>query len=607
MALIRLNLLIIVFAMFGTASAQQNDAATYFREDVSLDEIPRYYALPTRFLLRFEFQPVKQNLFFQDEYRQLFVRILNDTNSDELHFKAARSLERVGREKLTAAETYAEALRERLSATNDVEVRRACATALVAADSIDDAAVLAALCKPGDEVLCSTIEPWLARRKSAALQATWESRITSPASVSHKLLVLACDGAAALEKTNLVPQLVEFANSGHTMFAVRRAAARSVASLAPNDALTPATRLAAGGIQDKLIATTLLHADKSDAGLKLIATLCDDKDDAVASSAWASLVQLDPDRLVPKLAAGQNHRDPEIRFATIQTFEKLPSLERCDRLTEMCADTHIGVRNEARRTLQRLALSDDSLRDRILANAGDVSAKANATWQQIEQSLLLLGVMRHDAFQDNLIALLTHERPEVLVTAAWLLHLMPQERLGEPAVQEAVAKWKQIQAGGMPADTIDVYSLQIAFICEVAARTNARSIIDLCKDQYSKDVPLSPETRAIALWSLGVLMTDSEDDDLRKKYTERLFDDSPFNPEMNVVRAASAISMGLLGNKAAIADLKKGQTKFGGDGLVGRALSTALKRFGEEHLPTTTSVDTSIGGWPVGPAKPVEE
>lgn len=589
------------------ACAQQAEDDVYHQGDVVLEEIPRYNDLPTRFLLRPEFALPVDEPYFDDRFLEFFVRILKEDHDDELHYQAASSLERVAREKLAEPEKFVAVLRDQVQNNANPDIRRICAMALVAADSTDDADDLAALCRPNDPVLCAAVEPWLAAQKPETMTATWESRIRAHRTTARQLLMLACNGLAAAGRKDATSSLTTLAMNDRVSFAVRRAAAAAVADLSPQEAHESAVKLASAGIRERLLATVLLKNSETESSLDVLLTLADDKENAVASAAWTTLVRQSPERLLPKLPDGQKHKDPNVRLAVIRTIELLPTGELCDMLSQFTGDLHIDVRNEARRTLQRLAVSRKDLTDRILANAGDITARTDAGWQELEQSQLLLGCLKHDVYQDNCIGLLQHERAEVRIAAAWLLHLMPQKHLGEPAAQEAIRRWKSLTDGSLPEDEAATNSIQISYLCEVAARTDARSIINLCNDMFDKEVPASPETRAIALWTLGVLMTDSKDGDLREKYLGRLFDDSILNPEVFIVRSASALALGRLGDRAVIPELERGHASYGYDGNVGKSISTALRRFGFDIPPVRTSFPVLIGDWPVAPTLPDDE
>lgn len=583
------------FALCQPASAQTLDLPDEF----TLADIARYNNLPMRYFLRPEFQQLQLEWYFDDRFRDTFVKVLHDDLPNELHEKAARSLERVATEKLSDPATFVAALRHRLTTTTSREVRRACAAALVAADSREDAALLADWCRPDDEVLCSRIESWLAENQSDVLKSDWIKRISAPRNFSRTMLMLACHGLADLNAVDTVPQLKALVSSEEVGFKVRMAAAEAVATLSTAESFELAERLATGVLTDKLLAVQLLATAETDASLKILESLCDDRENSVAARAWNALLRQDGNRLLSRLAPARTHRDPNVRFVVILACEQFPEEDRCNLLNQMLADSHIGVRNKARQSLHNLAEKESSLKDLIQQNAGTTLSNPDATWEHLEQSMLLLGSIRHFAFQNDCVPLLQSDRPEVFVTAAWLLHLHPEMAWGKAATAEAVRKWSAVQAGDLVPEVVLNYSIQIAYLCQVAAGTEAKEIMGLCRDMFSKTVPLQHETRSVAMWTLGTLMVDTQDEQLRKSFTERVFDDSPLAPEEFVVRAGAALSLGLLGDPAAIPDLKKAHMQYGPVGKVGLTSITALRRLGQDIDLPDPPPKASIQNWPI--------
>ncbi len=586
-----------------TSFVRGDESEIYFEGDLKIADVARFNDLPTRFYLRPEFQVPVADTFLQDEFLDLFVRILDGDYDDELYVQAARSLERVSRERLASTERFADVLRKRLKDSDDRDVRRTCAMALAAAESKQDAELLASLCQPGDEVLCLVLEEALSEWKSELLLDVWQKRIQDPTSCSQTLLALACQGVASLNATQVVPELQKLIASDRQRFSIRKAAAQSLARLSQDAAYASAEALADGTVNERIVAATLLDLATSDGALSLAEKLCDDEEDAVASIAWNSLVRQDPDRLLSRLTLGQTHQDPNVRSAVVRTILVRPTVERCDLLSEILGDFHLGVRNESRRVLQTLAEKDEQLRARICTNAGGVLGNAGAVWQQVEQSLLLLGHLRHDAYQADCLPLLKHERPEVLVTAAWLLHVMPQDSLGESATSVALANWKSMKDEGLANPLFRSYDEQLVFLLHVAGFTHRNEMKEMCEEQFDKASVLDPDGRAVAMWALGMLNEGSKDDALAKRFVERVFDDNPFFPEFPNVKNGSALALGLVGSTNSIPDLRRAHTTYGVGSVLGNFVSTALRMLGEEPPPYPKLRPTPIQNWPIHPAE----
>ncbi len=595
-----ISIIAVLVASFGVF-AHADETTRAFEGEFKIADVPRFDDLPTRFYLRPEFQIPEPKKLLQKDFVDLFVRVVDGDYDEEISVQAARSLQRVAREKLADPEMFSDALRTRLQKSTSRNVRRSCAMALAEVGDQNDADLLAELCLPGDEVLCAAIEPTLAKWKSEALLDSWQQRIQTPKKYSQTLLQLACRGVAELNATQTVSDLQKLAASDSTRFSTRRVASEALGRVAPDSAFKLASELSKSGISDRILAILLLNSATSDDALGLAEHLCDDKEDAVAAVAWNTLVRLKPERLLSRLNTGKTHRDPNVRSAVVRTAGLLPTEERCDLLSEILSDIHIGVRNEARRTLQTLAENNAKLHSQICANAGAVIENSQSTWQQLEQSLLLLGHLRHDAHQRACVPLLTHDRGEVLVTAAWLLHLMPQDSLGEAAASVAAAHWAEMKKDSQNYPRFHALDEQLAFLLHVAAYTDRTELKSLCAEQFSKQSLLHPDGRAIAMWTLGELSKGSKDDALVGQFAERVFDDSEIFPEYDTVRCGSALAIGLVGGKTAIPELRRAHTAYGVGGIIGNCVSSALRTLGEDAPQPPELEQVYIQDWPLHP------
>jgi len=307
---------------------------------------------------------------------------------------------------------------------------------------------------------------------------------------------------------------------------------------------------------------------------------------------------------VEKLQRGMVHRDANVRNSAISVMQQLPSKERSEWLTTMMGDEHLYVRNNARAALHQVANANADLRDGILVLAGDILGKQSTSWQQLEQSMLLLGQQSHSEFQSLSVPLLKHKRYEVMVTAAWLLHMMPKQELSEEVTKHAQEMWIVLTAPGASADGAQMrgVSEQLIFLFHHAASTKDERMTELCATMFSKSVPTFSETRAAGLWALGVLNTGRSDEALRARFVERVFDDNPFDPEKTIVKAASAYSLGLMGMPNSIADLRKAHEMYGTYGVLAQCVASAIRMLGEEPAAAVVPSRPGAGQWPIFPS-----
>ena len=224
-------------------------------------------------------------------------------------------------------------------------------------------------------------------------------------------------------------------------------------------------------------------------------------------------------------------------------------------------------------------------------------------WQQLEQALLLVGTLKHDQFQELCIPLLRHERPEVLVTASWLLHLMPRPAISILAAAEAKKKWTSLAKEEKMTQKLQAaYSLQLGFLFHVGAYTNEQQMLDISMAQLDKFSPLTTDSRAIAVWSVGMLRKDSMDEELVQNLVSRVFDDG-VPPEFEEVKAGAALAIGLVGSTSAVSSLQKAHAKYGIDGMVGRSVSTAQSQLGQTPPALPDYPPTNVVNWPLTPLR----
>lgn len=601
----RLLLCLVCLVQSGVADESRPDAQDHVGP-LELPDIVRYEQLPTRLLLRQEFARAEVTEIVPESYVQFFTRLLDGDYDNELHRDVAQCLERVGRLKLAKPETYVDSLKSRLKTSDSRIVTRACAIALAAANHPESAEDLARFCQPDNEIVCAHAEPKIAEWDSAILLETWRTRINNPATFSDQLVILACQCLSKINDTPSAEALISLATDETIQFPVRQAAADAVGKIDPAKAAALSEKLASGKILQRLLAVTLLKNAASAQARSRLADLCDDPENATAAIAWHALAQLDNSLLTKKLEQGITHPEPNVRKIAVKILKDVPSKQHNTWLNELLRDAHIEVRNLARSALSDVATANPKMRQQIVNSAGRNLTDSLSNWQQIEQSLILLGQMRHPDFQTDCISLLTHPRNEVMVSAAWLLHLMPREPLAKEITAiayqqfETIKKNRQSWAVKDPA-RLNAFSHQLKFLFHVAGYQRQKQIRDLADEMFSKSAPTIVETRSAGLWALGMAYANTDDKDLQKKWANRLHDDNAMEPEWDMVKAASALSLGIQGMESSIEILELAHKKYGIEGEIGLAVSSSLRMFGK-NPPTPKKLPLNkIGNWPVSP------
>lgn len=577
-------------------AGQPADADDY-TGPIELPDIARFAELPRRMYLDPDISIPPVIRFLEDATLNVLLRMVESGPDNQIRAEAARSLYTI--QSMGLADLSSKSLRECLSQTDDVLLTQACASALAAIGDPETAVDVASVCRPEFEVLCLHVEPEFVSWGGDALKATWLNRIETPEKFSNTLIRLACDGLIQLKEKSAVATMETLLANPRFDFAVRHDAARAIGALDSLRAATIAESYLSGSVSDRLLAAAMLEHCESENGFLMLAQLCDDSSMAVASSGWDTMSKLRPEELLKRLDAGTVHPEPNVRFAVIRVLNGFPSPQHCDVLHRLTGDFHIGVRNAARRVLTSLAENDAELRGTILQNA-DASVLDSATsWQQLEQSLVVQGDLRHRELQDHWILLLEHDRPEVFTTAAWLLHLMPHYAAAEHIGQITADRYKLISSVHEADIRAPGLNAQVVFLFQHAGIVQLNSLQPLCEKQFSKAAPCDPETRAAGLWALGKINTGNPDPKLVPKLVERIFDDSPMDPEFFIVRRMCVLALAAMKARTTIPDMHRARDLYGTHEMLGETARWAIPQLGGEAIPEIQSIRRPYNSFPI--------
>ncbi len=577
-----------------------DNETTDFNGQFELTDIVRFSELPRRMYLEPRISVPPNAPYVPDEVLQLLERLLLSGPDNEIRTQAIRSIERIQTADLADVSHLVQALRKQLNESDNIHVSQACASALAAMGHAESAPEVARLCLPEFEALCVRIEPNFVSWGADALRTTWLRRIRFPEDFSTVQFRLASEGLVQLNETGANAALELMLNSKLANYVRRHSAAQALAVLAPKKSAATADEYATGGITDRLLACALLEQCTSDAGVALLARLCDDTSNAVAARAWESMLKRAPEQLVKRLSSGVSHPESTVRFAAIRTIKLFPSEEGCRMLHVLAGDIHIGVRNSARQVLSVLATTNADLRKTILQNAGGALSDSDVNWQQLEQSLILLGQLKHRQWQKQCLPLLEHDRPEIFATAAWLLHLMPQHDIAEQIGQVTIRRHKLYQSlQGADARAAEV-AVQLTFLFQHAGFTELQSLQKLCSRQFRMGEG-NPEKRAAGLWALGKIKKGQADPTIAGRLIERIFDDNPILPEYQVVRRMSVLALVWMNSRSAVPDIHRIRTTYGVRGMLSETARWALPQLGAEQPPELEPLAVSVEDFPVTP------
>ncbi|MCP4858832.1 MAG: hypothetical protein GY903_30550 [Fuerstiella sp.] len=582
-------------------SSAAADEATDFKGSFELPNIVRFTELPRRMYLEPELSFPPNELYVRDEVVKLAERILVSGPDNEIRIEAIQTLQRLHVEGLADASHLAESFRKQLGESTNIHVRQACASALATIGHAESAKDVAQMCRPQFEALCLEIEPNFASWGDDALKATWLQRVEAPGDYSTVMVRLASEGLAQLNDAEAITALESILNDTMADYGNRHSAARAIGLLDQQQAAATADIFSGGGVADRLLACALLEHCATGTGVTLLAQLCDDDSNAVAARAWETMLKQDPEQLNEKLDVGVSHPESNVRFVAIQTLRLFPTEHGCQKLHVLAGDIHIGVRNSARQVLTILADTKADLRNTILQNAGGTLSDPEARWQQQEQSMVMLGQLGHREWQRDCLGLLEHDRPEVYVTAAWLLHLMPQHDIAEQVGETTMRRYELLQSARGESPPSGSLRVQLTFLFQHSGFTELKSLQGLCSKQFSNKDGGDPEKRAAGLWALGKINKGNPDPNITGKLIKRIFDDNPMLPEYDVVRRMSVLALVWMHARSTVPDMHRIREKYGAGGLLGETARWALPQFGEEQPPAFEPLPIPVQDFPISP------
>ena len=569
-----------------------------FLAPLEISHIARFDKLPMRMHLEPYLIGPPNSEKLDARFVPLFERTLRDVDDDELLETAALSLARVAKEKMQSIDTATEILEKHVQSHKSRRVRLACARALANADAKSSAASLLALDAEIDDAERLWIDPALARWKYAPAGDVWKKRLTDD-SQTAVAVSLACEGLVAITDLLSSEPLQAVLNNRRLTYEKRFAAAKALRSLAPETAFEESKTYIAGNVSERILAVQLLSSPHPESLVKLL-SLCADVSDGVASAAWLAMFSLNPDGLLAALESGRNHRDAIIRMTTARVMRKFPTLERSALLHEQLSDNHLEVRNVAREMSVLVAEEEPTLRDSIVAMAGDRIAAGAENWPGIEQSLLLLGQLRGTEFSNRCIPLLEHPRNEVLVTAAWLLHLFPDAAV-EQAIRQHLTRNDGMLKNPATAPPGVFLGLQSAHLIQYAGLMRLKDLESFLEPNFKKTEPGGNEKRSAAMWAIGLLHENDPVPKLTKSFLERLADRSGMMPEQAPIRRMSAVSLGILRAKSAAPGLNEAYNIDSTTEVIPDSARWSVGMIGEPVLEPTKGYATPVGGWKLNP------
>ena len=572
--------------------------------------------------------PARQR-YFAPQLKSLWVAALGQPDT-ELQLQAAQTIARAHQLGMSGLEDAIEPLMMRLGQTNlHPLVRVACASALVALDARVAAPQLFDHWQTAENDLAAVVEPALARWKYEPIRKVWRNRLQDSQSRGSRLRY-AMTGLAIFEDKGCVARLLEMVQEPLEM-TVRLRAAEALAELRHEGLETTARRLmAAADVPprlERLLAVTLLKHHRGGVAQELLLEMTGPREEpVVAARALSRLFDLDPDAAARIARETISSPDARLRLMSIPMLETLADETAVHLLTEVLDDRHPQIRLASRQGLLRLTQAEKHL-DAVVRER-TVEMLGTDRWRGQEQAIVLLVTLQHRQSAGRLVQLLDAPFPAVFRAAAWGLR-----ELSVPGAFPAMLRKAEREvAAGLVTDMDREIDVQVSYLMEAFGLAGYRQAEPLMRKCIPKKFTMGSEVRAAAIWALGHLYAGQTPRELSAMLLDRLNDrgsnammDLPAEEvadesrpevtglsgpgmesmyaEVERVRCMCAVSLGRMGMKTMVEDIRKHYSGTTGSAL-DFACAWSLQQLTGEPLPPPEKVQRALSNWFLEPLEP---
>jgi HEAT repeat protein len=541
---------------------------------------------------------------FSEKTKDLWMRALERPEVD-LRCRAAEAVVLARHRGVKGMETTIGPLVKALDrADQDQAVRLAAAQALVALDARDAAPSLLRQVASGGSDLRTLVEPVLARWAYRPARDLWRERLRDPAAAPAGF-VLAARGLAAVGEAEDADRLRAVVLSDKVPGPLRLEASRALAVLRPAGLEKDGEGLASDptprGLVGRLAAASLLRRHGGTDAVRLLQRLVRDAEPAVAVLAADRLVEIDTALLLPALNLLLASPDAKVRSAAVEVLFRHPGPQHLRLLGDRLDDPHPDVRSQARRALEELAAKKE-FHDPIIAEG--MRMLATQRWRGLEQATFLLARLDHKPAAPRLVDLLPFDREEVDLAAAYGLRKLAVAETLPGVTAHAAATRKLLLATttnlarkGVTADALDHQLSQLHQLLGQQKYAPAEPVLrEFIPHLAGK--PIGPQSRASAVWALGRLHEGNTVPDLATALEARLNDTTSQPPELLEVRYMSAIALGRMQAKAALASLRRHyHDREPSENPVNNACGWAIERITGEAVPPPKTIRAQRRDW----------
>jgi HEAT repeat protein len=479
-------------------------------------------------------------------------------------------------------------------------VRLAAAQALITLDARQAADVLFKHAQTDGIEMRNLVEPALARWDYGPVRTAWLERLNQ-SGLPGRGWVLALQGLGTVRETKAVPRLRELTLSPATDPVIRLETARALGIIQTTGLEKEAERLAAEkarpGNVARLAAASLLRKHRGDEAAKVLQRLAVEAEPAAAAVALEGLLDDDPRRILPLVQRVLASPDATVRLRGVEAHRRCPMPDHIPLVAELLDDPHPQVRVSARTALLEVAGRADHS-ETVRRQAARLLATER--WRALEQATILLALLDHKPAAPRFVELLRFERPEVFVAAAWGLRKLAVPKTLPGQLGEVERRWQRLQKldANDPRDMID---RQLAQLAQSLGRARYSPAAPVLARFVPKQLGVGPESRAAAVWALGLIHQQAPPAGLVQELIGRLTDESVVMPEDLGVRSMCAVALGRMKIEEAVTPLRKYYPKKLSTERLPNACGWALQQITGEMLPASGTAEVVQKGWFLDP------
>lgn len=539
---------------------------------------------------------------FRPELLPLWLRALERPETD-LKYQAATTIALAHRRGMPGLEAAVPPLLRALDQPEQpLTVRLAVAQALITLDARQATPSLFKHAQADGIDMRDLIEPALMRWNYEPIRAVWLERL-SQLGIPGRGWLLAMQGLGAARESRAVARLRELTLSSDSSAIIRLEAARTLGAIQTTGLEKDAEHLASGrgapGNVLHLAAASLLRKHRTAEATRILQRLAVEAEAAAAAVAIEGLLEADARLVLPLLKRVVANPDAAVRKHGIEAHRQSPLPEHIPMVAELLDDPHPEVRISARKALLAVARGTEH-GDLIRREA--TRLLATNRWRALEQATYLLVGLDHKPTAPRLEELLSCERPEVFVAAAWGLRKLAVPETLPAQLREIQRRWEQSlkPSAGAPRAMIDVQVAQLAQSLGKASYSSATPVLALF---IPKQWNIGRESRAAAIWALGLIHQKGAPASLVEALLDRVTDDSVNNVEDLGVRTMSAVALGRMKATQATDSLREYYPRKLTTESFPNACGWALQQLTGELLPTSGTAEQLQRGWFLEPSK----